>query len=78
MSQLDHAQGGPFLAPLRIGYSFYIFEVGVDILDPRSILVFGVLQLQVHRFGRLHFEVLASEVQHLHILQNGVCALLLL
>jgi hypothetical protein len=32
----------------------------------------------VHRFGRLHFEVLASEVQDLHILQNGVCALLLL
>jgi hypothetical protein len=29
---------------------------------------FGVLQLRVHRFGILYFEVLASKVQQLHIL----------
>jgi hypothetical protein len=42
------------------------------------VLAFGVPQLRVHWFGKLHFEVLASEVQRLHILQNGVCALHLL
>jgi hypothetical protein len=46
--------------------------------SPGSISVFGVLQLRVYRFGRLHFEVLASKVQHLHILQDGVCALFIL
>jgi hypothetical protein len=36
------------------------------------------LKLRVHRFGKLHFEVLVSEVEYLHIQQNGVCTLLTL
>jgi hypothetical protein len=77
MGQLDFAQR-PSFGPLRIGYSFCILEGGWTFWTPRSILVFGVLQLRVHWFGRLHLEVLASEVQHLHIPQNGLCALLFL
>jgi hypothetical protein len=32
----------------------------------------------VHRFGRLHFEVLASKVQQLHMLQDRVYVLSIL
>jgi len=45
---------------------------------PETIFRFGVLQLRLHRFEILHFEVVASKVGYLNILQDRVCALFIL
>jgi hypothetical protein len=60
---------GPANMCSRESYTFW---------TPQAILGFGVLQLRVHWFGRLHFEVLASKVHHLHMLKNSVRVLFLL
>jgi hypothetical protein len=39
-----------------------------------TIFRFGVLQLWLHRFERLHLEVVASKVGYLNILQDCICA----
>jgi hypothetical protein len=43
-----------------------------------TIFRFGVLQLRLHRFERLHLEVVASKVGYLNMLQDRVCALFIL
>jgi hypothetical protein len=45
---------------------------------PETIFRFGVLQLRLHRFETMHFEVVASKVRYLNILQDRVCALFIL
>ena len=45
---------------------------------PRTTNIFGVLQMRMYRLGRLHFEVSASGVQYLNILQAGLSALFIL
>jgi hypothetical protein len=50
----------------------------VSKLTPKTIFRFGVLQFRLHRFERLHLEVVASEVGYLNMLQDRVCALFIL
>jgi hypothetical protein len=45
---------------------------------PEAIFRFGVLQLRLHRFETIYFEVVASKVGYLNILQDRVCALFIL
>ncbi|PMD14459.1 hypothetical protein NA56DRAFT_378704 [Hyaloscypha hepaticicola] len=71
MGQLDFVQGGPLPVLFWIGYSFYVF-LREPFSTPRSILVFGVLQLRVYRFRRLHSKCLPLKYDTC-ILQNGVC-----
>jgi hypothetical protein len=43
------------------GLAIVFFRGAGPFSAPRSILVFRVLESQVHRFRRLHFEMLASK-----------------
>jgi hypothetical protein len=45
---------------------------------PETVFRFGVLQLQLYRFEITHFEVVATKVGYLDILQNRMCALFIL
>jgi hypothetical protein len=45
---------------------------------PETIFKFEVLQLQLYRFETMHFEVVASKVGYLNILQDRIYALFIL